>query len=91
VGGTPEVVVEGENGFLVRPEEEEAMAARIVQLLADPSLRERMGRAGRRRTEECFSPEGQAENYRRLYMEVAALRSEYIRGGRVRPWKSWRS
>lgn len=90
VGGTPEVVVDGEGGFLVSPEEEDAMAARILQLLADPSLRGRMGDAGRRRVREWFDPARQAEEYRRLYLEVAASLSHTIRRGKAHPWNSWK-
>lgn len=47
IGGTPELVVEGETGFLVPPHDAEAMAGAIGKLLRDPGLRESMGRAGR--------------------------------------------
>jgi glycogen synthase len=68
VGGIKEVVVDGETGFLVpidqmeespfEPRDPEKfardLAARINQLMADPALCERFGRAGRRRAEEKF-------------------------------------
>ena len=68
VGGIKEVVVDGETGFLVpidqmdkspfeaRDPEKFArdLAARINQLMADPALCEKFGRAGRRRAEEKF-------------------------------------
>ena len=69
VGGIPEVVVDGETGFLV-PLEQRAespfealhpaqysrdLASAINRLLADPGLRARMGEAGRRRVEERFA------------------------------------
>lgn len=87
VGGTPEVVLDGENGFLVRPQEEELMAARLLQLLADPVLRKRMGSAGYRRVRENFSPEGQAEAYRKLYFTMTRTATDPAGAGRkVRPW-----
>jgi starch synthase len=61
VGGIPEIVVEGETGFLVdyREGEREAfakgLADRIGRLLDDPALAERMGKAGRRRVLELFT------------------------------------
>jgi glycogen synthase len=69
VGGIKEVVVHGETGFLVpleqmtespfepvKPEQfSRDLAARINELMADPSLRERFAKAGRKRAAENFS------------------------------------
>jgi len=49
VGGVPDVVRDGEDGFLVEPGDVLALADRIVRLAADPSLRGRLGAAGRER------------------------------------------
>ncbi len=60
VGGIPEIVVDGETGYLVDldPENLEAftaaLAARVEEVLADPDLADRMGKAGRRRVLEHF-------------------------------------
>ena len=48
-GGPAETVVDGETGFLVPPEDPDALADRVVRLLRDPALRQRMGAAGRER------------------------------------------
>jgi glycosyltransferase involved in cell wall biosynthesis len=71
VGGTPEVVAEGETGFLVPSEDAIAMAKRIGQLLGNDELRKQFGQAGRVRMEEEFSFEAQAERYVSLYESVA--------------------
>ena len=55
VGGIPEVVEDGVNGYLVEPGDVDALATRVSELIADPSLRERMGEAGRARVEENFT------------------------------------
>ena len=47
VGGIPEVVREGENGYLVEPGDVAALAARVAQLVADPALRKRIGERAR--------------------------------------------
>lgn len=48
-GGIPEVVANGESGFLTTPFDQEAFAARVDALLTDGGLRFRMGRSAARR------------------------------------------
>jgi colanic acid/amylovoran biosynthesis glycosyltransferase len=47
MGGLPDSIDEGESGYLTEMQDVEAMAERLAQLLADPVLRARMGRASR--------------------------------------------
>jgi glycosyltransferase involved in cell wall biosynthesis len=54
-GPAPEVVVNGETGILVDPEDEAAVSGAIVELLQDPEARRRMGDAGRKRVQERYS------------------------------------
>jgi glycosyltransferase involved in cell wall biosynthesis len=49
VGGSPEVIEDGESGILVQPGDPRALAEAIRSLLRDPSRRARMGEAARRR------------------------------------------
>jgi glycosyltransferase involved in cell wall biosynthesis len=69
-GGIPEVVVDGETGFLVAPRDHEAMASAIVTLLKDESLRRRMGDAGRARARVHFSAERMVQDTLRVYARV---------------------
>jgi glycosyltransferase involved in cell wall biosynthesis len=55
VGGIPEVVHDGVNGFLVEPGDVDALAARVEALIGDPTLRRAMGEAGRRQVEAAFT------------------------------------
>jgi hypothetical protein len=55
VAGVSEAVVDGETGFLVARGDVDEVERRLSQLLSDPALRERMGRAGRRRYEQQFA------------------------------------
>lgn len=71
VGGVPEVVVDGETGFLVAPHDPTAMADRIVQLLRDPALRTRMGAAALKRARERFTVE-------RMVEETVAVYSRFV-------------
>jgi glycogen synthase len=84
VGGIKEVVVDGETGFLVplelkggggfEPVDAEQfardLAARINTLMTDAELRERFGKAGRKRAEEKFSWRAIAEQTRALYASL---------------------
>jgi glycosyltransferase involved in cell wall biosynthesis len=71
VGGTPEVVADGETGILVAPRDHEAMAEAIVRLLKDDDLRRRMGDAGRARARSLFSAERMVQNTVGVYHRVA--------------------
>jgi colanic acid/amylovoran biosynthesis glycosyltransferase len=68
--GLPENVSEGETGFVVPRRDPDAMALRISGLAADPSLRERMGRAGRRRVEKNFRIDDQIVAFDRAYKRL---------------------
>lgn len=67
VGGAAEQVMEGETGFIVKPEDAETMAARITALLKDPSRAREMGRLGLERVQKEFSCEAQLERTEALY------------------------
>lgn len=76
VGGVPEVLADGETGFLVPSRDVEALAARIVQLLKDPALRGRMGRAALARARRLFTVERMVEETAAAYERVTrALRA----------------
>jgi glycosyltransferase involved in cell wall biosynthesis len=70
VGGVPEVVANGETGYLVPPRDEKAMADRIIALLRDDARRTRMGEAALKRARAMFTVdrmvEGTLETYERL-------------------------
>jgi L-malate glycosyltransferase len=70
-GGIPEVVVDGETGFLVPPRDAERMAAAIVRLLKEAALRKNMGDAGRQRACTMFSAERMVQETLRVYQRVA--------------------
>ncbi len=72
VGGTSELVVDGENGFLVPPTVTDALVSRIGQLLDDPELRGRLGRAGRETVVRDFSLERNTARLRDLLASAVA-------------------
>jgi starch synthase len=71
VGGIPEVVAEGETGFLVEPGNAPELAERVNELLGDSELAARFGQAGRKRAVEHFSWRTIAERTADLYRSLA--------------------
>ena len=72
VGGLPEVVVHGQTGLLVEPENSEALAEAIVYLLGHPDTAIRMGQAARERAQEVFGWERCVDAYDALYRQLVA-------------------
>ncbi len=76
-GGIPEVVVDGETGFLVPPRDHQAMADALVKLLKDDELRKTDGRRRPVRARSKFSADRMVQETLRVYQRVAMHR---IRG-----------
>jgi glycosyltransferase involved in cell wall biosynthesis len=65
-GGTPELVVDGA-GILVPPNDDEALAAALGELLADQALRERFGQTARRFALDNFTLDRMRRRHEDLY------------------------
>jgi len=76
VGGTPEVVANGQTGVLIPPGDADRLAIEVGRLLADSHLRERLGQAGRARMQALFSFESQANAYLRLFDSLCSTPRE---------------
>jgi len=72
VGGVPDVVRDGVDGFLVTPGDVEAMADRLARLAADADLRRRMGEAGAESVRERYAVERLLDDMDRLYRHLLA-------------------
>jgi glycosyltransferase involved in cell wall biosynthesis len=70
VGGVPELITHGEDGFLEAVGDIAAQAARVVQLLTDDNLHYRMGRAGRWNASERFCSDKIIAQYEQYYKDV---------------------
>ncbi len=70
-GAIPEVIRVGIDGLLVEPGDVQQIETAIVQLAEDNELREKMGRAARRRVQEKFTWSKIADQYEKLYDKVA--------------------
>ncbi|MFI7575775.1 glycosyltransferase [Micromonospora sp. NPDC049497] len=72
--GIPEAVVHGETGLLGAEGDRHALAANIRRLLGDGTLRDRLGREGRRHVEDRFDLHAQTRRLERLYDDAVAAR-----------------
>lgn len=70
VGGIPEVVDHGVTGILVAPHAPIELADALESLLEDTGKRDLMGKAGRRRAQQLFSPEAHVESVLQVYQAV---------------------
>jgi len=71
VGGVPELVQEGVNGYIVPPGDSEALAVAMVKMMALPEAdRWAMGRAGRAHIEANYSLERVVDQWEELYRQL---------------------
>ncbi len=70
IGGIPEVVVDGETGFLHPFGDVRAVASSLARLADDPVLAARLGAAGRQRAETLFTADQIVPQYEALYRRV---------------------
>jgi glycosyltransferase involved in cell wall biosynthesis len=67
VGGTPDVISHDVNGYLIPPDDLEALKSGLSTLLADESLRARLGREARQSILQNFSLDSIAIQLNTLY------------------------
>jgi len=72
VGGIPEIVEDGLNGFLVEPKHPEALAQKILELNSNEKLRERIGADARKRVLEKYTAAKIVSRYVEVYENVAS-------------------
>jgi glycosyltransferase involved in cell wall biosynthesis len=77
VGGVPDVVRDGDDGFLVDPGATDELADRLARLALDPDLRRRMGERGRSRVLPRYAVQRLVDDVDRLYRSLLeATRAE---------------
>lgn len=69
VGGIPEIIDDGVNGYLVEPEKPEQIAEKVIKLFSEEKLLKEFGRNARERAEE-FSIEKHLEKLDKIYEEI---------------------
>jgi glycosyltransferase involved in cell wall biosynthesis len=71
-GGTPEVVLDGENGLLFTPNDPEDLAQKIMRLVDDPELRKKLVFAGKQTIKERFTMTQMMDKVESFLLEVAS-------------------
>jgi glycosyltransferase involved in cell wall biosynthesis len=78
IDGAPEVVLDGETGYLVRAYDYKTLADRISSLLADPELRAKMGANGRRHVDPAWRAETMVADTAKVYALLAKRYSDRL-------------
>ncbi|MEM0489273.1 MAG: glycosyltransferase family 4 protein, partial [Candidatus Bathyarchaeia archaeon] len=71
VGGIPEIIDDGENGFLIEPFNARKLAERLLYLVENPTVAYEMGAAGRKTVEERF-------NWNKIIKQITAVYREVL-------------
>jgi len=72
VGGIPDLLEHGINGFLVKPGNVEELTEALKKILTDKRLAESMGKQGRKKIREQFSADVMAQSIQKLYRDLLA-------------------
>ncbi len=68
--GIPDVIIDGETGFLVDEHDVDGMAENMIKLLDNPDLSEKMGKAGRKNIFEKYRMEIHMDNLNKVIHDV---------------------
>ena len=74
VGGVRELVADGDNGFLLEPDDPAGLAGKIIELLDDPGLGRRMGGKSRERVTKQFTMDAMVHKTATAFHEVVRHR-----------------
>lgn len=69
-GGMPEVIKDDVNGFVIPVKDFEALSSKVIQLLGNRGLRERLGYTGRQMIEQSFTKEIMTNNTLKVYRSL---------------------
>lgn len=81
VGGLPEIVIDGETGLIVEPDDPDALSEKLTTLIVDPALREQLGENGRVHVAENFSWDTSVDImetvYSKLLSEFGGMKTQF--------------
>lgn len=74
VGGSPEIVIDGETGYLFEVSNIEQLAGYLCQLLEDKNLLAKISKQARQHVADNYSLQGMVENYQQTYLDLMRRR-----------------
>lgn len=78
VGGLPEMVIDGYNGFVIEPYDIQKMQEKVVELIFNLELRKTMGSNSRKVYEEKFEPKVVIPQYVKIYKKAMEKHSQKL-------------
>jgi glycosyltransferase involved in cell wall biosynthesis len=69
VGGVPEMIIDGQNGFLVAPGDLDGLSSACIRLLENPDERVVMAAEGWKTVNQKFNIERQVDQLKEVYLE----------------------
>lgn len=78
VGGNPELVTDGEHGYLVPVDDPAALASAVARVAGDEALRKKLGEAGYTRVMTDFSFDRTADKYEAMYRRVLDVPRRFV-------------
>ena len=78
VGGIPDIIRDHETGLFCRVDDAHDLAEKVLMLLRDGDLVERLRKEGRRLVEEKFSWDSIARSYKTLFVQLAEARTRIL-------------
>ena len=76
IGGIPEMVKDGVNGYLFPPGDSGILAARLEKLISNPALRRELGQRGREKARKVYNSETHYEKITEIYNKVLGDRPD---------------
>lgn len=76
VGGLPELVTDGESGYVIEPNDPQALAEKIIALYKNPKTKKRLGKNARRRINTHFNINTTVEKTRQVFEELAGMNDD---------------
>lgn len=70
VGGIPEAVIDGYNGYLVKPKDSQSLASALLELISSPTKMKTFGQNSRRIAEEKFNIEKRIDKLINIYSNI---------------------
>ena len=74
VGGIPDLIEHGVNGFLVTPGDVGGLADAITRTLCDKALAQKMGKAGRKKISDKYSADHMVGSIEKLYRDLLVMK-----------------